>query len=259
MSFSADWLALRSDADRRARNPALAADLAEALFDTDPLQVLDLGSGTGANLAALAPLFGLAQRWVLVDNDARLLAHVHSQPGVALDRRIVDLADDLEGLFDPRPDLVTASAFFDLAGSAWIDRLVDGVVEAEAAFYTVLTYDGREDWAPGHDLDADVLAGFKADQHRDKGLGPALGPDATAHLAQAFRAASYQVQTAPSDWQLTRAEDGALISALAEGSAAAVADRLGAEQAAEWQTARSNAESVMIGHLDLLALPLPRA
>ena len=48
----------------------------------------------------------------------------------------------------------------------------------------VLTYDGREAWAPPHPLDAEVLPAFHRDQGRDKGLGgPALGPAAAETLA----------------------------------------------------------------------------
>ena len=255
MSFSAEWLALRADADRLARNVELAADLAEALFGTDPLQVLDLGSGTGANLSALSPLFGTDQRWVLVDNDPSLLDLVTAAPGVSLDRHVADLAGDLDALFQPQPHLVTASAFFDLAGAALIDRLVGRCVQARAVFYTVLTYDGQETWHPQHPLDGEVLSAFGQDQLSDKGLGPALGPDATAYLARAFRVAGYEVRTGPSDWQLAQPEDAALISALANGSADAVADRIGADKADIWRSARTDAQQVIIGHQDLLALP----
>ena len=255
MSFSADWLALRADADRRARDPMLAADLAEALFETDPLRVLDLGSGTGANMAALAPLFGPKQQWLLVDHDAGLLDQVAPDPGIIVDRRVFDLSGDLAPLFDPAPHLVTASAFFDLSGAVLIDRLVGRIVETGAIFYTVLTYDGREEWQPPHPMDAEILSAFHADQHADKGLGPALGPEATRYLERAFNDAGYRVQTGDSPWKLTQTEDADLISALAAGSASAVRHRVGQDAADEWRAARTSADSVLIGHRDLLALP----
>ena len=62
--FSADWLALREPADRRARSAALVGRLVAWLSGTShpaggcagPLRVLDLGCGTGANLQYLAPI-----------------------------------------------------------------------------------------------------------------------------------------------------------------------------------------------------------
>jgi Predicted O-methyltransferase len=67
--FEADWLALRSDADARARDPALLAAAAERVGDG---LALDLGAGTGATLWALAPQ-APAARWRLVDDDPALL------------------------------------------------------------------------------------------------------------------------------------------------------------------------------------------
>lgn len=254
MSFSADWLALRSDADRAARNPDLAADLAELVEERETLNVLDLGSGTGANMAATAPFLTDSQHWVLVDADESLLTQAPPLDGVTVSRKVHDLAGDLAPLFDPAPDLVTASAFFDLCGADWIERLASEASRAKALVYAVLTYDGREEWKPPHPADPDVLAAFHADQHVDKGLGPSLGPDAAAHLARALRAEGYEVRTARSDWTLTQAEDKALIEALARGSATAVRPTLSAVAEA-WRDARIAAESAMIGHLDVLAIP----
>lgn len=255
MSFSADWLALRRDADLRARNADLTGRLeAWAAEREGPLRVLDLGSGTGANLAATAPGLGGAQRWRLVDNDAELLARVVAPTGVVIEPLVADLAAPLKPLFDPAPDLVTASAFFDLCGADLIDRVVALTAETGAAFYTVLSYDGRESWAPTHPADAEVLAAFHADQCTDKGLGAALGPAATAYLEQAFRSAGYTVATGQSDWHLTKPDDARLIAALAEGSASATEPALG-HIARDWGKARRGAATAVIGHLDLLALP----
>jgi len=254
MAFSSDWLALRTDADRRARDKALEAALVAALAERPrPLRVLDLGSGTGANLHALVPVLGPGQVWVLTDNDPALLAQVRVPPGIPVTCRAADLAGDLEGLFDPAPDLVTASAFFDLCGAEIAGRIAAATARTGAAFYTVLTYDGRETWAPPHALDADILTAFHADQRRDKGLGRALGPDAVGCLAEVFRALGYRVSQAPSDWILTAPGDAPLIAALAEGAAHAVGTRVPA--APDWARARRAASRVTIGHQDLLAIP----
>lgn len=255
MSFSADWLALRRQADLRARNRDLENRLAEwAAGHTGVLKVLDLGSGTGANLAATAPCLGAQQVWRMVDNDPVLLDWVTPPEGVRIEPMIADLAAPLEPLFDPAPDLVTASAFFDLCGADLIDRIVALTSVAGAAFYTVLSYDGREEWAPPHPADTEVLAAFHADQHADKGLGPALGPDATAHLEAAFAAVGYTTAIGHSDWRLEMPRDRDLIAALAAGSAAATEAVLG-QTARDWGMARAQARTAVIGHLDLFAVP----
>lgn len=253
--FSADWLALRAIADGRARNGRLVRRLGAQFEGCGGIRVLDLGAGTGASLRALAPVLGAAQRWVLADHDADLLARLDAPERIMIERRGVDLAAGLAGLFDPAPDLVTASAFFDLCGAAWIEALVERVAACGAAVYAALSYDGREDWDPPHPLDADVLAAFHADQRRDKGLGPALGPGAHAHLAACLARRDYLVAEASSDWRLAQPADAALIATLAEGTATAVMPRIGAGRAAAWRGARLRADRVVIGHRDLLALP----
>ena len=223
MSFSAEWLALRAGADRRARAPELAARLADRFAGREGVRVLDLGAGTGAMLAGTAPLLGAGQRWRLVDNDAALLARVPAPAGVSVEPVVADLAGDMGPLFGPSPELVVCSAFLDLCGAAWLNRLAALAREAGAVVYAVLSYDGREAWSPPDPLDAQVLAAFHADQRRDKGLGPALGPEAAAHLARALAGAGYEVLTARSDWRLSARGDAPLIAALAAGTAAIVA------------------------------------
>jgi len=253
--FAADWLALRAGADARARDKGLAARLGEHFAGHSSVRVLDLGAGTGANLRATAALIAAPQHWLLADHDAALLARAGTVPGTTIERREVDLAADLSSLFDPAPDLVTASAFLDLCGADWTRRLVALTAGCGAALYTVLSYDGREKWRPPHALDAGVLAAFHADQQRDKGLGPALGPEAHGHLSARLRGHGYRVFEAASDWKLEPPGDAALIAALADGSAAAVTDAIGADRTGIWRTARRGARRVTIGHRDLLALP----
>ena len=117
--FDTDWLALRGPADARARNPALAARLGAHFAGRGKLRVLDLGAGSGANLRATAGLIDASQHWVLADNDAALLAHAEPMAKTTVELREVDLAAGVAGLFDPAPDLLTASAFFDLCGQDW--------------------------------------------------------------------------------------------------------------------------------------------
>lgn len=254
--FPASWLALRAAADRRARDPGLATRLGAYFAGRTRLRIVDLGSGTGANLRVTAPLIDAPQHWLLADHDPVLLGQAGPTAGCIVERRAIDLSGDLTALFEPAPDLVTTSAFLDLAGAAWLDRLAEAVVRHRAVLYAVLSYDGRERWQPAHPLDESVLAAFHADQRRDKGLGEALGPAAHPYLMASLRERGYRVGEAPSDWVLEQPRDRALIATLAAGSAAAVESALGRHDAEDWRIARSRARRVSIGHRDLLALPL---
>lgn len=275
--FSADWLALREAADRRARNVELAQRAAHLLAGHSPLRVVDLGSGTGANLKITAPRLGPHQQWTLLDYDAALLAEARVQLSAWADtaepygdalhltqggKRIevafcqADLAHAPERIIADAPHLVTASAFFDLVSQAWISTFADLVARQKAVFFTVLTCDGRDRWQPPHPADAAITHGFTTHQAGDKGFGPAAGNAATTDLVAAFTRNGYEAASADSTWRLDPA-DHALIRALAAGTAAAAhaAGSVSAAEAQAWAEARAAATVCDIGHTDLLAWP----
>ncbi|MFN3745687.1 MAG: class I SAM-dependent methyltransferase [Hyphomicrobiaceae bacterium] len=273
--FSPEWLALREPADVRARDPGLLAALAAHLAGREPIEVVDLGCGTGANIRATAPVLGPVQTWTLVDHDPVLLeaartallawADEASENGeaialrkagraIAVRFRQADLMQNLEAVVGGQPDLVTASALFDLCSVDFIRRLARAVAAEGAAFYTVLTYDGVQTWSPAHPADADMTAAFNAHQETDKGFGSAAGPAAPEALALAFRAQGYAVLEAPSPWRIDSSEQ-ALLEMLADGFAAAVAEigRVAPDTIADWLAVRRNGS--VVGHIDTLALP----
>jgi SAM-dependent methyltransferase len=276
-AFSADWLALREPADRRARNPVLLERLREAFAGQEEATAVDLGCGTGANLRACAAHLPPGQHWRLVDHDPALLAAARarlaawaerSEPAADGGMRVehagkvltvsfhqADLARDVEALIPAGADLVTAAALFDLVSPAFIERVAEAVAARGAGFYTALTYDGRERWAPPHPADAPVLAAFHAHQRRDKGFGPAAGPDATAALEASFARRGYALHRGDSAWRLGP-EDAELIRELVAGAAAAALEAGAAPEAVSaWRDARLQGASCTIGHTDLLALP----
>jgi SAM-dependent methyltransferase len=254
--FDAGWLALREPADRAARNRYLIARLVDHLDGRVP-RITDLGCGTGATLRALAPYLPDATEWTLVDNDPALISAAEAAIGdsARVRFRIADLARALDFALAEPFDVVTGSALIDLCSAGWLDALAAALPEG-AALYMALSYDGREVWSPAHPAEAAALSAFHAHQRRDKGFGPALGPDSAGHLAAALSRRGWQVETAPAPWRLGPG-DRPLIAALADGSAAAVAETgaLDAATRAEWHAARRAAQEVEIGHIDLLALP----
>jgi hypothetical protein len=193
--------------------------------------------------------FAGAGRWRLVDRDRRLLAVAAARCPAA---EVVEA--DLAAV-DRLPlggvALVTASALLDLVSEAWVEALAGRLAAAGVGLYAALSYDGAMAWEPSLPEDAGVVAAFNRDQRRDKGLGPALGPEAPAALARAFGRRGYAVRTAPSPWRLGPGE-AALQAALVEG----VADA--GRASASWRQARlaaSAAGRCTVGHVDLLATP----
>lgn len=276
--FSPEWLALREPADHAARNPQVLAAVGGHFADKASLSVLDLGCGAGSNLRAAYAILPDRQHWTLVDHDAALLGFARKRlthwadeareqgeelvlakdgKTITVDTRKIDLNTDLEWVLGWQPDLVTAAALFDLASKRWIERFVAALAAQHLPLYAVLTHDGRESWLPEHLADAGIHAAFTDHQHRDKGFGPATGPDACKVMAEAFRKSGFAVSSGDSDWLLD-ATRRPLQEALAEGIAAAVGEtgRLDPKAIADWLAARRKAESAMIGHQDLWARPI---
>lgn len=284
--FGADWLALREPFDAAARSGGLAAGLAARAGAAQPLAIVDLGCGTGANLRYLAPRLGGRQRWTLVDHDPRLLAelaprlrewaaraggsfrpqggamHVAAAGFEAAVRPLErDLAHDLERLVAGDVHLVTAAALLDLVSEGWLARLVGACRSAGAAVLFALTYDGRVAWSPADADDARVRDAVNRHQRTDKGFGAALGPDAAGHAARLLRAAGYEVDGARSDWHVgsdARAMQAALLEGWREAASAIAPD--GRAAFAAWAARRAAAiergVSVLhVGHVDLAGRP----
>jgi SAM-dependent methyltransferase len=251
VSFDPAWLDLREPADHAARDPALLAMAARHLGDG---LAVDLGCGTGSTLRAFGAL-GATARWRMIDNDPLLLDLAQARAGRGVEVHMGDLGD-LEALPLAGARLVTASALLDLMPAGWIAGLADRLAAAGAGLYAALSYDGAMAWEPPLDEDLKVMAAFNAHQRGDKGLGPALGPDAAPAMAAALRARGFHVAMAPSPWRL--GPDAAPLQAALVAGIAAAAGETGLASATAWGQARRAASVTSlasVGHWDLLALP----
>lgn len=261
--FSGNWLALREPVDHRSRAEALLPLLNAYLQSRNrhPIRIVDLGAGSGSNWRYLAPRLPGSADWLLVDHDAALLAHAAaSAPGVRTETQ--DLRADTLAPCIAGADLVTASALIDLCSAAWLQALADACATAGSALLIALTIDGRARFTPGDAQDAAVLTALRHDEQRDKGMGPALGPDAAAFLAHALQAHGYQITCRSSDWVLRPVDHALLAELLAGWHAAALRQmpavkiKLNAWLARRLDAAAHDAVTLTVGHQDLLALPL---
>jgi hypothetical protein len=279
--FDAAWLTLREPFDAAARSVALARRLADML-PTRP-HVLDLGAGSGSLFRWLAPLINRAQAWTLVDADAELIAHaytetehwaamhgwtatrpsrstllVHTPHGAwRMEAILADLADPA-ALPWRGTNAVVCSAFLDLVSADWIARIAAAL---RTPLLACLSVDGRDVFTPTHAIDRMVRAGFRRDQARDKGFGPALGPRAPAVLHAALAARGFTIASAASDWRVPGAAL-AMLRELVPGHAAAATRWRPAQRGAiaAWHQQRMRQAiagrlAIRIGHRDSLALP----
>ncbi|WP_298982955.1 class I SAM-dependent methyltransferase [uncultured Roseibium sp.] len=257
--FSSHWLALREPLDLAARNTVVEQAFFAAL-PTSQVHVLDLASGAGSTVAALNDKFSAPVCWKLTDFDEALLDVASSRFQGELKVQQIDLQADLEKLPFDQFDAITTSAFLDLTSKAFLERLVDKVVEARKPFLASLTYDGRAEFSPGHDLDEDLRQALNRHQQTDKGFGPALGPEAAKVAIELFKARDCRVVQGTSDW-LTGADSGDFqLEFLSGWRRVGLQVGLDAERLESWWQDRQRRIGeaqlrVMVGHLDFVVLP----
>lgn len=282
--FSSAWLSLRESADHRARDRhALVTQALAPFFDQKPhkpLEIVDLGCGSGSNLRYLAGRLERPQHWHLLDQDAALLERARQSP---LDARVkalnacrVDLADlssALSPLKGVHPDLVSASALLDLVSERWLSCLADECRDRGSAVLLALSINGdntievepQAQTRALRALDDEVQRLIARHQRRDKGFDGALGTEAPTRAAALFAERGFEVSCADAPWQLDsrHVDEAALIRALLKGwcESACEEEKSRREALESWYQKRlaavaQGALRLRVGHTDLFAQPM---
>jgi hypothetical protein len=281
----ARWLALREQADARARSAALTRGVVVSLTSNERVNALDLATGAGSNLRHLIEALPPRQSWVVVDRSPALLAALvdrtrtwatgrgHRFELTAAGFRLasdrldcgVDVCQrDLSSLrdtsiFDGR-HVVTASALLDLVSASWLRALAARCRSVGAMALLTITYDGRFSIEPPDPGDDQVRELMNHHQRRDKGLGgPAAGPFAADEARRAFESEGYIVEVAQSDWRLGP-DDSEMQRMLIDGwlqSAVEMAPGL-TDPLAAWHRRRiahvdAGGSHAVVGHRDIAA------
>ncbi|MEA2988993.1 MAG: hypothetical protein QOG83_1704 [Alphaproteobacteria bacterium] len=264
--FSARWLALREPYDQKARDAGVLDAVADIFRGEPSVSVVDLACGTGATLRALGPRLPARQNWRLVDNDLGLLAQAAAlgrPPQLAVAARTIDLVCDLELALDGPTDLVTTSALLDLVSAEWLERLAVECAARRLPVYAALTYNGRAALEPAEPFDLEIIAAVNRHQRRDKGFGPALGPEAGLRALRGFERVGYKVMPGSSEW-IFGPHDREIQSDVLAGWANAASELgdLPAAAIAAWLVRRrelvnKGLAGMRVGHVDFFATPIP--
>ena len=261
--FSADWLSLREPVDQRSRSGVILGAIERYFQKSDRVSAIDLASGRGSMIRALTSRLPKRQVWYAIDDEPVLLrdAELTRTGTIQIQSRLVNLVENLEDVLSTAADLVVTSAFIDLVSDRWLNQLVHGTMARSLPVYLGMSYDGRVMCSPRHDLDDVVIAAFARHQRRDKGFGPALGPEAGDVAADKFGEAGYEVTVERADWHLT-VEERDLQSMMVAGWYAAVTELNELEPHAlnAWHEQRlawiADGRSTMtVGHLDIWTVP----
>jgi hypothetical protein len=247
MSFSIEWLTMREPYDHAARSEGLARAFADAL--PDGARVVDLAGGRGSGARYLQRVLPADVAVEVVDYDEQLLADAAA---AGLGTRCLDLRHEPV----PAADAWHTQALLDLVSHEWLARFAEALIAARVPLLAALTVDGRVSWSPEDADDRSVQAAFRAHQRLDRGFGPSPGPDAAPWLAERLERAGWQVRTERADWRIP-SSDGPMVEAMLKGTAeAARVTHASPERVDAWLARRLAAPpSLVVGHLDLLALP----
>ncbi|MBK7721918.1 MAG: SAM-dependent methyltransferase [Austwickia sp.] len=277
--IEADWLALRRPLDTAAREPAralieqLGAWVVANRSPGVPVQVFDVGAGTGANQAYLAPRLPFPSQWTLLDHDPELLSHPGQGPGT----RVVAGITDLAGLLDAPASgpagaaraagdparVVTCSALLDLLTVAELDALADTLATRAVPALFALTVTSQVQWTPADPGDALACEAFTAHQERRGRPGPA----AADYLRRACTERELEVHGVPTPWHIDTSDPVMVpfvLRWLDDYAAAAIEQQPDAAATiTPWlQRRRRQVDQhdlrVAVGHEDLLILPAGR-
>jgi predicted O-methyltransferase YrrM len=272
--FESTWLAAREAADHRARSERLTNRLNQWLLKRydgasskshHPMQIVDIGTGRGSNALFLVPALQVPQTWLALDQDAALLREARDRVDrldVPFDTLTAQLTpENIEQTLPPEADLITASALIDLVSEPWLKVLARSAARRKSAILIVLSYAGEFELSPDHPDDALVRTLVNQHQHGDKGIGAALGPEASTVLQDLLVAEGYQVELDESPWVLGNG-DQTLAQMLMKGWIDAAIEQSPDDhnQLIQWLETRNRQLSeanltVIVRHLDLLALP----
>ena len=231
--FSADWLTIREEEDIIARDSSILECVQEHLEQATSLNILDIGSGTGATMRALFPKFKHRQIWTLLDADRKLLARSKS-----LNQSLVkDSTNEMHlvyfdltkgfGYLNADYNLVTTTAFLDLVSESWIKEFVQTLKDNNLAFYCSITPTNKIVIEPKISLDDKIICAFNTHRYKDKGFGKSLGGKVTDFTINNLNNSDFQVFQANKEWGCQNPDSGfrkAFYTYLIEGIAEAVAE-----------------------------------
>ncbi len=282
---AADWQRKRRDADARARTDSTEALLHAIALPGEqkrlsPLDVVDLGSGSGCNALYLMPNLAAAgvqhQRWILVDQDADLLdlavteiankaAEVSETIGIDLQIETkvccLDMATDMDDVPMKGADLVTATSLLPDVSGHWMTDLSSRLEHFRvSAALMALNIDGHVQWSPMEArFDDDMVAAFHASMRVDQGFGVADADDCVTTFGRAMVARGTTVQCFDASWILDDLDTELQESFLARMHSRLEASDLDQARVADWAERRrrwidTDESDLVVGHYDVLAI-----
>ena len=223
------WLAHRFACDAEARHPEIEHKFL-SFFEQHqtPLKLVDVGSGTGANVRYYFDRIPHQQEWILVEQDARLrddcrqsLAHFAEQRGydwqpqndtfqltdgqkTATVTFVPGHIERIEQLVDlSQTDVVTANAVFDLVPFEQFDALVGKLVQHDVCLLATLNY-YETSFLPFSEHDHRFVGWYHMHMKRPQPMGIAMGADCSEEMLDLLAQHHMMIEQEGSQWHLKK-------------------------------------------------------
>ena len=232
------YLRAKGSVDARSVNVQVRKVCVEALAQLPvdrPLRVLELGGGAGGAFVYWMSLLLRFPRveFTAVDRDGGLLEAYREEAASLAAERGLSVAGDqpgrlrLEGggrVIDLRLrkmvlpegfpkedagsfDLLVAQSFWDLVPPGTALDLGRQLLAPGGLFYATLTFSGATRFAPGHDLDRQLLHCYHASMGGERGGDPYAGERLLGHVRMPGSGFS-ELATGRSDWRVNPTDEG---------------------------------------------------
>ncbi len=267
------WLNQRFDYDSRSRNLDLEKEFLASLAELETINIIDLGSGSGANLKYLSPKIDGQQVWHLIERDKSLMNHAEKTIELvkqtnqaklrSVHKIIADFTDkDLNVFKETERRVFLANAVFDIIPLAtfltFLDLLGSRPCNNVILYFTIHI---NEDLTiqPIHPLNQKYLSLFHQHMQRDQNGKRAMGPNTVREISNTLSQRGFLVKTADSSWDIK--EDSSFLKSNFDFIICATRELLGPKEVGEWEewvqfhlkAIDQGKSRLHVGHQDILA------
>ena len=226
------WLAHRFACDAQARHHEIEHKFL-AFFEQHQtaLKVVDVGSGTGANVRYYFDRIPHTQEWTLIGQSTQLLdegvnslsafaqendygwQHQSNNTFVLTDaektatiKLVSGSIEHIEQLADlPQADIVTANAVFDLLSFEQFDALVEKLAQHDVCLLATLNY-YETSFLPFFKEDHRFLRWYHMHMKRPQPMGIAMGPDCSEEMLDLLAQHHMMIEQEGSQWHLKKCD-----------------------------------------------------
>ena len=254
--FDQSWLACRAPYDQEARSEHLATLAYETVTQAEYQIVMDLGCGSGNNVAFLSVRWPGVQTWLGVDHDPALVAAAtlrFADGKPEFEGLVADLLDLGELLGERQPAVLIANAVFDLFTQDMMAEILEVLSISRTPLLSTLLYTGMV-WEDALPDDGWVIGQYEAHMMRQRPSGRGLGPKAPEVIAQLVEALGGTLRSEPSLWRVPASDQhlqGHLLRFMEGSVPEMLSDAASQQRFLSWLTARRATPSVCtVHHLD---------